>query len=65
LKLKDVKVLIETADEIVQEHFPVSDLTSTGIHRLFWVIDFVEFLPEKIEKVKQEIERQERLKKLI
>lgn len=61
LKLDDVKILIETADEIIQEHFPISDLTETGIHRLFWVIEYADMLPEKIEEVRLGIELKESL----
>lgn len=55
LKLDDVKVLIDTADEVIQEHFPISDLTGTGISRLFWVIDYADLLPEKIEEISRKI----------
>jgi AbiU2 len=61
LKLEDVKILIETADEIVLGNLPISDLTSTGIHRLFWAIEFADMLPEKIEEIKHKIKLQERI----
>lgn len=55
LKLEDVKELVNTADEIIQEHFPVSDSNSFGIHRLFWVIEYVDMLPSKIEEIEREL----------
>jgi soluble cytochrome b562 len=53
LKLADVKILIKTAMEIIREKFPVTDLTSSGIHKLFWVIEYSDMLPKKIEEIKQ------------
>ena len=55
LKLEDVKKLINSADEIIQEHFPISDSNSFGIHRLFWVVEYADMLPSKIEEIEREL----------
>jgi hypothetical protein len=53
LKLEDVQILIETAHEIVQKNFPTTDLTQSGIHKLFWIVEFPYHLPDEIEKIKR------------
>lgn len=53
LKLADIKILVETAVEIIRDKFPITDLTSSGIHKLFWVIEYSDMLPEKIEEIKR------------
>jgi len=55
LKFEDVTLLINTSDEIIKEHVPVTDHNSFGISRLFWAIEYADMLPSKIEEIEQKI----------
>ena len=41
LNIQEVEMLVKTASEIMQEHFPIVDLTTSGIQKIFGLISLI------------------------
>ncbi|HEX8195783.1 MAG TPA: hypothetical protein VF571_06190 [Pyrinomonadaceae bacterium] len=41
ITIQDLEILVKTAEEIIQEHHPITDLTGSGVERIFAVIEIL------------------------